>query len=300
KNYGFDFLGKRRLFYIAAAALIVLGIGLGLARGFNLGIDFTGGTMLQLDMGQPSDSSQVSSYLSSELGVQADVQLAGETGDKVIIKTTQVIDSAMRSRICAGLNERFGLGMSEEAMVQQAGLIGPSVGSQLRSAALKACLIAAVAMLVYIAVRFEIRFGIAALTALLHDVAMLFALYGITHIQMNSPFIAGLLIVLGYSINDTIVVFDRVRENLKSLRNTRLETVVDLSVNQSVERSFMTSLTTAISIIPLIILGGETIRAFAIPLIGGVVFGTFSSLCIAPAIYYDITKLTRKNRYRGA
>jgi SecD/SecF fusion protein len=300
KNYGFDFLGKRRLFYNAAAALIVLGIGLGLARGFNLGIDFTGGTMLQLDMGRPSDSSQVSSYLSSELGVQADVQLAGETGDKVIIKTTQVIDSAMRSRICAGLSERFGLGMSEEAMVQQAGLIGPSVGSQLRSAALKACLIAAVAMLVYIAVRFEIRFGIAALTALLHDVAMLFALYGITHIQMNSPFIAGLLIVLGYSINDTIVVFDRVRENLKSLRNTRLETVVDLSVNQSVERSFMTSLTTAISIIPLIVLGGETIRAFAIPLIGGVVFGTFSSLCIAPAIYYDITKLTRKNRYRGA
>ena len=299
KNYGFDFLSRRKVFALAALAVIVLGIGLGLVRGFNLGIDFTGGSILQLDLGKKVEMAEIKDCLSAE-GLRADVQLAGEDGQKIIIKTTQVIDSSFRSRLCGALNERFSLGMDENAMVEQAGLIGPSIGSQLRRSAVKACLIAAAAMLVYIAVRFEIRFGVAALLALCHDIAMLFALYGITHIQMNSPFIAGLLIVLGYSINDTIVIFDRVRENLKALKNTRLETVINLSVNQSVERSLMTSVTTAIAIIPLIVLGGETIRAFALPLIGGVFFGTFSSLCIAPGLYYDIARLTKKNRYRGA
>ena len=155
-------------------------------------------------------------------------------------------------------------------------------------------------MLIYIAVRFEWRFGVAAIIALLHDAAVLFAFYGLFHVQMNSPFIAGLLIIIGYSINDTIVVFDRVRENRGFMKKIRLETVINESVNQSISRAFMTSITTALAIIPLIIICGDAIRAFALPLLAGVLCGTFSSLCLASAFYYEIHRLTKKNRYRGA
>jgi SecD/SecF fusion protein len=155
-------------------------------------------------------------------------------------------------------------------------------------------------MLIYIAVRFEWRFGVAAIMALCHDALMLFSMYGLFHIQMNSPFIAGLLIVIGYSINDTIVVFDRIRENKRYLKNMKLEKLINISINQSISRSLLTSLTTMVAVLPLVIMCGESIRAFAVPLMAGVLFGTVSSLCIASAFYFDIFRLTKKNKYRGA
>ena len=293
------FLDLRKKFMIGAAAIIVLGIAIGLIRGYNLGIDFTGGTMLQLNMGKQVEMSDVQKVLRGH-GVEADLQFAGENNEKIIIKTTTVIDNEAREAIYSELRSACGATSAEDNFVDSAGLIGPSVGSELKKNALKACAIAAVAMLVYIAIRFEWRFGIASILALAHDMLMLFALYGIFHIQMNSPFIAGLLIVLGYSINDTIVIFDRIRENLGGPNKRRLEYTVNTSINQCIGRSIMTSLTTIVSIIPLIIMGGTTIREFALPLIAGVLFGTVSSLCLASGFYYDICRLTKKNRYKGA
>lgn len=293
------FLNHRKKFYIGAAAIIVIGIGLGLIRGYNLGIDFTGGTMLQLNMGQQVEMSDVRKVL-GDYGVEADLQYAGANNEKIIIKTTTVIDNDAREALYADLRSACSASSAEDNFVETAGLIGPSVGSELKKNAFKACGIAVIAMLIYIAIRFEWRFGIASIMALAHDMLMLFALYGIFHIQMNSPFIAGLLIVLGYSINDTIVIFDRIRENLGGPNKRRLEYTVNASINQCIGRSIMTSLTTIVSIIPLIIMGGTTIREFALPLIAGVLFGTVSSLCLASGFYFDICQLTKKNRYRGA
>jgi preprotein translocase SecF subunit len=129
---------------------------------------------------------------------------------------------------------------------------------------------------------------------------MLLAFYGIFHIQMNSPFIAGLLIVIGYSINDTIVIFDRIRENQYYLKKNKLDAIIEVSIAQSLSRSIMTSLTTAVAILPLILLSGNAVRAFALPLIAGVAIGTLSSITIASGLYFTITKLTQKSKYKGA
>ncbi|MBQ6012735.1 MAG: protein translocase subunit SecD [Firmicutes bacterium] len=294
----YDFLGNRKKFYMISCAVIVLGIGIGLIRGYNLGIDFTGGTMLQLNMEKAGQVQTVEEVLTSH-GIKADIQPAGENGEKVIIKTTTVIDNEQRQALVDEIAEKAGISNGRET-IEQAGLIGPSVGDQLKANTFKSILLACLAMLIYIAVRFEWRFGVAAIIALLHDAAVLFAFYGLFHVQMNSPFIAGLLIIIGYSINDTIVVFDRVRENRGFMKKIRLETVINESVNQSISRAFMTSITTALAIIPLIIICGDAIRAFALPLLAGVLCGTFSSLCLASAFYYEIHRLTKKNRYRGA
>ncbi len=298
EDYKYDFLGRRKIFYIVSASIIVLGIGLGLIRGFNFGIDFTGGTMLQLNNGKVVELDAVNDVLSSH-GISADIQFAGESNQKIIIKTTDVIDNDLRSVITSELRERLGITVNEAEYIEQAGLIGPSVGTQLKSNAIKACIIAGIAILIYVAIRFELRFGIAAVMALIHDTLMLFAVYGILHIQMNSPFIAGLLIVIGYSINDTIVIFDRIRENINTHKKTRMDTICNLSINQSISRSIMTSLTTLIAILPMLIMCGSAIREFVIPLIAGVVFGTVSSLCLATAFYFDLVRLTKKNRYKG-
>ncbi len=294
----YDFLGNRRKFYMISVAVIVIGIGFGLIRGYNLGIDFTGGTMIQLNMGKEEAVDTVSSVLADK-GIKADIVPAGANSEKVIIKTTAVVDNEQRQEIINEIASKAGIADTGE-MIEQAGLIGPSVGEQLKANTVKSVALACLAMLIYIAVRFEWRFGVAAIIALLHDAAVLFAFYGLFHVQMNSPFIAGLLIIIGYSINDTIVVFDRVRENRELMKKIRLETVINQSVNQSVTRAFMTSITTALAIIPLIIICGDAIRAFALPLLAGVLCGTFSSLCLASAVYYEIYRLTKKNRYRGA
>ncbi|MBR0139285.1 MAG: protein translocase subunit SecD, partial [Firmicutes bacterium] len=294
----YDFLGNRKKFYLISLAVIVIGIGFGLIRGYNLGIDFTGGTMIQLNMGKGGTVETVSSVL-SERGIKADIVPAGANNEKVIIKTTAVVDNEQRQELINEIASRAGITDTKE-MIEQAGLIGPSVGEQLKANTVKSVALACLAMLIYIAVRFEWRFGVAAIIALLHDAAVLFSFYGLFHVQMNSPFIAGLLIIIGYSINDTIVVFDRVRENRELMKKIRLETVINQSVNQSVTRAFMTSITTALAIIPLIIICGDAIRAFALPLLAGVLCGTFSSLCLASAVYYEIYRLTKKNRYRGA
>ena len=296
EKQGYPFMAKRKIFYLVSVALIVLGLGIGLIRGFNMGIDFTGGTVLQLNFGQQVDLNELKAAL-PDTDLRDGIQYAGTNNEKVILKTTEVMENEARQELCDRLQAQFGAGSGE--FVEQAGLIGPSVGTQLKSNAIKAIIIASICMLIYIAIRFEWRFGIGAIVALLHDAAMLFAMYGLFHIQMNSPFIAGLLIVIGYSINDTIVIFDRIREGLKTSKRKQ-EAVIDSAITACISRSVMTSVTTMVAILPLILICGDTIRAFALPLIAGVLFGTYSSIGIASGVYYDLCRVTKKNKYKGA
>ena len=180
--------------------------------------------------------------------------------------------------------------------------IGPSVGDLLKKNAAKAVAAAVILMLIYVAIRFQWRYGLAAILALANTLLILFGFYGLFHITINSPFIAAMLTILGYGINDTIVIFDRIRENTAghAKRNTEaLIPLIDESIRQTIGRSVMTSLTTLIVMVPLLIICGDTIRSFILPLLVGVIASTLSSIFIATSIWYDINRLTTKKSYSG-
>jgi SecD/SecF fusion protein len=292
----FAFIGRRRVYYIVTLVVLVVGLGMGLVRGFNFGIDFTGGTMMQLEMGEQADIAAVDEVLRANGVEDAEIIYAGENNTQIIIRTTNSLENEERVALLDALLPTFGLEPSAVLSFEQ---FGPSIGDLLKQNAIKAVLIASVGMLIYIIIRFEWKFGVAAIVGVFHDVLILIAFYGLFSVPINNPFIAGVLTVVGYSINDTIVIFDRIRENLKIMRKSRLELLIDASINQTVFRSVMTALTTIVAIIPLFVLGGEVIRQFTMPLIVGISAGAASSIFICSPIYYEICKALDKPRYRG-
>ncbi len=298
KIRNFDFMGHRKIYYIVCIVLIIVGIGAGMLRGYNYGIDFTGGTMMEIEMGQQVDLDKVEDILSAQK-IDGSVTYAGEGNTQIIIKTTDSIDNDTRGALLDGLQKEFSI---KDDAVQSVANIGPSVGDLLKKSAAKAVIIAVILMLIYIAVRFQWKYGLAAIIALAATLLIVFGFYGLFHITINSPFIAAMLTILGYGINDTIVIFDRIRENVgtagkKSVNG--LVPVVNESISQTVGRSIMTSLTTIAVMIPLLILCGSTIRSFILPLLVGVITSTASSIFIATSVWYDISRLTAKNNYSG-
>ena len=294
-NKQFHFVRHRKIFYIFAIALIVIGLGTGFLRGFNWGIDFTGGTMFQFDMGETVPVADVQKVLNDNQ-IDGTIVHAGEGNTQIIIKTTQSLDNEERSLLLNDMKDTFDLTDKSLLAVEQ---FSPSVGNLLKMNSLRALMIATLGMLVYIIIRFEWKFGIAAVAALLHDVLIMIAFYGLFRIPINNPFIAAILTIIGYSINDTIVIFDRIRENLKIMRKTKMEELIDRSINQTIVRSLMTSVTTILAIVPLLILGGESIREFVMPLMVGIIAGTVSSITLSNSVYYDIDRAINKPRYRG-
>lgn len=294
----FDFLKNRKLYYIVAAVMIIGGIGFGIARGYNYGIDFTGGTMLQLDMGKQVSLSEVKDTVKESKLKNVEAVYAGKNNEQVIIRTTSALDNQKRADVLAKIYSKFGV--TEKALIN-IDQFGPSVGSELRMNAIKSVLIAAIGMLIYIIFRFEWRFGVASILGIAHDVLMVIAIYGIFHIGINSPFIAGILTVVGYSINDTIVIFDRIRENLGLSRKNDTYELINTSINQTVSRSIMTSATTLIVMVPMLLFTGPTIREFMLPLLVGVSVGTISSIFMCSPVYYELSNLTNKSsKYIGA
>lgn len=294
-NRELSFIKNRKIFYIISITLIIIGLSVGFIRGFNFGIDFTGGTMFQIDMGQEVPVADINKVLKAN-NITADVVHAGEQNQEVIIKTVQALDTAAREKLLNNIYAEFDITEKAVLSVEQ---FGPSVGDMLKENAVKAVAIASIGMLIYIIVRFEWKFGVAAICSVVHDVLMLIAFYGLFHIPINNPFIAAVLTVVGYSINDTIVVFDRIRENLGLMKKNQTEELIDRSINQTLVRSIMTSLTTIVAIIPLFVLGGETIRQFTLPLIVGITAGTASSILIASPIYYQLVQATGGPKYKA-
>ena len=291
----FSFIKYRKYFYMISIAIILLGIGVGLFRGYNLGIDFTGGTMFHIDMGKEVAVKDINEVLKAN-DIDADVVHAGQGNREVIIKTVTAMDNEARNALLAQLNEKFGLTDDNTLSIDQ---FGPSVGEMLKKNAVKAVLLAGLGMLIYIIIRFEWKFGIAAITAVIHDVLILISFYGLFHITVNNPFIAAVLTLVGYSINDTIVVFDRIRENLRIMKKNQLEELIDKSINQTLVRSLMTSCTTILAIIPLFLLGGQTIREFTLPLMIGIIAGAGSSIFIASPVYFQLCQATGGPRYKA-
>lgn len=298
KLKSFPFMEKRKIYYIVTLVLIIASIGTGLIRGFNFGIDFTGGTLMQIEMGKEVKISEINDIL-SEQKLDGSVTHAGEGNTQIIIKTADSMESETRTALMEVLAEKYGVDDESVLSIEN---IGPSVGETLKSSACKAVIIAVILMLIYIAVRFMWKYGVAAIIALVNTILLVIGFYGVFHITINSPFIAAILTILGYGINDTIVIFDRIRENTEnSARRSAngLAPLVNESIHQTIGRSIMTSLTTMIVMIPLLIFCGDTIRSFILPILVGVICSTCSSIFIATSVWYDIMKASDKSSYKG-
>ena len=290
------FMDKRKIFYCISAGILILGLGFGVIRGLNYGIDFTGGTMIQLDMGKQVKISQVDKAI-DKFDLDPQIIYAGEDNDQIVIRTIQSLDKAGRAEVIEAINDEFGIKGNDNVVAQE--YFGPSVGKELRNNAILAIIISAICMMIYIRIRFrQWTFGGAAMLGVLHDVLIVISFYAIFGITVDNPFIAGILTVVGYSINDTIVIFDRIRENIRYMKRGTLKETIDQSIIQTLGRSLMTSLTTIIVMVPIVIIAGEAIREFVFPLMVGVLAGTYSSICVCSPVFFELGKRGRTSEYQ--
>lgn len=228
--------------------------------------------------------------ITNEIDPTMSINYLGENKDSVELKTIKDLDNAERKAVFEKFKTKYNL--TDDAFYKSS-QFGPTVGKEIKHKAFTSVAIATLCMLLYVSFRFQLAYGIAAIIALLHDVLVVFAVYAVLRIPLNSPFVAAMLTVVGYSINDTIVIFDRVREELGG-RRSNLEEVVNKSISQTLKRSINTSLTTLLAILSLYIMGVESIREFTLPLLAGITVGTYSSVCIAGSLWVILTKKLRK------
>lgn len=268
-------------FAISAIIIIIGGIILSLS-GLNFGIDFAGGTIINIDLHQTFEVSEIRD-VTDAFDEGADITYSGDDREQVIIQTQESLSNEQRKEIFSEFQNKYNLTEEDLLSIDQ---VDPVIGDELKNQVLIAVAIAVIAMLIYITFRFELSFAISAIVALTHDMLIVLAFYAIMRIQVNAPFIAAMLTILGYSINDTIVIFDRIRENRKRFKKNDYKNLVNTSISQSIARSINTSLTTLITITALYILGVEAIRNFALPLIVGFLAGTYSSIFIASPVWY--------------
>lgn len=299
KNYGrartykqFDFVGHRRVFFTISIVLILLGpvsMGVNSAMGngvLNLSLDFKGGTSTTITFNEEMTLDELEADVKpvfTEVTGNAEVQFQTTQGSTDVYVKTGVLDLDQRQAISEALEEAYDL----EATAILYDSISATVSSEMRQDAVVAVIVAAICMLIYITIRFhDVRFAGSAVIALLHDVLVVFACYAIVRISVGSTFIACMLTIVGYSINATIVIFDRIRENQKLLAGSDLADIVNASVTQTLTRSIYTSFTTFITIFMLFLIGVETIKEFALPLMVGVVAGAYSSVCVTGSLWY--------------
>lgn len=268
---------KTKLWFTLSTIIIVVGLGFIIVRGLNFGIDFRGGTNVVVELGENFNKPEADEIV-KDIVPDAVTNEADNTQYEIKAKD---LDSTKVSEVFKALQEKYTL--EDDALISQ-DEIGASVGKELTKNSIVALLVACVAMLVYIAFRFEMNYGIASVIALLHDVLITISVYAIFDIPVNTPFIAAILTIVGYSINDTIVIFDRIRENLKNMRRVSSSEVANKSITQTMSRSINTTLTTLITIIAVNIFV-PTVREFSFPLIIGIAAGAYSSIFIASPVW---------------
>ncbi len=296
-NKTFSFIKHRKVYYIVSVSIIVIGLLFMMIGGMNYGIDFTGGTNIQVEMGKQVDISEVEDTL-KDYDLDPTIIYAGEGNTQIVIKTIKSLENAERSEIIETLGAKYGVTQDDVLASEQ---FGPSVGDELKANAVKAVIIAAIGMLIYIIFRFKSwKYGLSAVIGVAHDVLMVIAFYAIFGFTVNNPFIAAILTLVGYSINDTIVIFDRIRENKRIYNKENNETNIDRSLNQTLNRTIMTSLTTLVVMVPLCIMVSASIREFIIPLMIGVIVGCMSSIFVCSPLYYDLCRNEETTKYMRA
>ncbi len=281
----FNITEKRKIFYIIPVVIIIIGIIMGFVnQGFNLDTDFMGGTSITVDMGKNFDDAKLNDFVESTVGVDVTVQKSGSTN--AVIKTV-ALSQEQKTTLLSALEKEYKIDVETISFETVSG----TIGAETQQKALIAIVVAVVLMLIYIALRFEVLSGIAAVLALIHDVVMMLAVYVIFKIPVNSSFVAAILTILGYSINATIVVFDRIRENAKLTRKESFQNIVNTSIWQSMGRSINTTITTLITIVLLYFMGVDAIKEFAFPIIVGVIAGFYSSVFLSGNFWVMLKKL---------
>lgn len=277
-----DFLARRKLFYIVSLILVIGSIGLFLGKGLNFGVDFRGGTLLEIKTTQsPADLQGLRATLNDlDLG---DVTLQ-EFGDPDVVLINLPRQDGEEAEQEAALDAVRQALEGEVAEYRRTESVGPKVGSELRLAAAVATLLSMLGIMIYVWIRFDLVYGAAALTALVHDVIVVIGFYALTGIEFNLGTLAAVLTVAGYSINDTVVVFDRVREELRRFKKLPVLEVLNKAINATLSRTILTTSTTLLALFGLYFFGGEVIRGFTAGIIVGIVVGTFSSIAIAVPI----------------
>ncbi|SCZ55409.1 protein translocase subunit SecF [Thiohalomonas denitrificans] len=276
-----DFMRLRKGAVALSLFLIVVALGSLLVRGLNFGIDFTGGTLLEVSYEQPAELSSIRSTL-EEAGYEgAVVQHVGTSRDVLIrLAPREGISTAQLSeKVMVALRAS-----DEQLQMRRQEFVGPQVGDELVERGGLALLYALLGILVYVALRFEKRFAVGSVAALVHDVILTLGFFSVLQLEFDLTILAAILAVIGYSLNDTIVVFDRIRENFRKMRKGSSADVVNASLNQTLSRTVLTSGTTALVLLALFFLGGELIHGFATALLVGVVVGTYSSIYIASPV----------------
>ncbi len=277
-----DIVGKRKTWFTISCVILAIGFLAMIVRGgLNLGIDFTGGILMQIEFEEDVSVSKVQEILKSEELKDIDIgKSVVQRSDNIMLIRTRELSEDDVDKIVSVVKAEAG-----DLVNRGVKRIGPVVGKEtFRSAAL-GLLIASLLVLVYIYIRFEFQFAVAAVLALLHDVFVILGLFALFQFEINSPFIAAILTIVGYSINDTIVIYDRIRENLRLYKKDTIEDVVNKSISQSLRRSINTSVTTLLVVLALIVLGAPVIREFSLALFFGIVAGTYSSIFIASPLW---------------
>jgi preprotein translocase subunit SecF len=286
-----DFLGKRKLAMIFSGVLLLLSLGLVAGKGLNFGIDFTGGTLVEVKFKEAPAIADIREALAPAGFGQAIIQEFGAPEEILIrVQNRDVSDS---SKISTDILDALGKGLGADSVeMRRVEFVGPQVGEELTEAGIMAVLFAMLAILVYVTFRFKLRFAIGADAALLHDITLVVGIFALTGKEFTLPVVAAILTVIGYSLNDTIVVFDRIRENFEGNRKRKNPDsevdVVNRSINQTLARTLMTSLTTLLVVFSLFLFGGEVIHDFAFALIVGIVVGTYSSIYIASPVMLSL------------
>jgi preprotein translocase SecF subunit len=284
-NTHFDFVGKRKIAFIVSASLILLGlISLVVRGGPAFSIDFAGGTLLQIQFEKDLSVHQIRSSLDKIGWGEAEIQKFAQGREFLIRVKKQEVGTTVGDQIKAAFEEDF---PDNKFQVRREETVGPKIGEELKGKALWAILYAMLGILIYISWRFEFKFAVGAIAALFHDVLITVGIFSLLNKEISLAIVAALLTIVGYSLNDTIVVFDRIREDLKLMRSKSYGDIINASINETLSRTIITALTTLIVLVVLFFFGGEVIRDFTFALLIGIVVGTYSSIFVASPILIE-------------
>ncbi len=289
KRY-FDFVKNRKMVYIISAVIILVGIISFLFQGFNYGIDFAGGTIVQIKFEQSVSITEVRNILGEFDLSQSTIQ---DLSDTEFVIRTEKIDQEQRKEILSALKQNLA-----DLEVLRIETVGPVIGENLKKTALYAILFAFIGIIIYITIRFEFRYSIISILALSHDVLIVLGIFSLFQKEITISIIAAVLTIVGYSLNNTIVILDRLRENIKFKTRESFGNIVNMSINQSLSRTINTALTTVLPVLAIYFFGGSILSDFALALFIGMVAGTYSSIFIASPLLVD-WKGELKERHRA-
>ena len=279
-NLNFDFMKLRNTAMVISAILLLLSVGSLATKGLNFGLDFTGGTLLEVSYQQPANIQEIRTQLEDSGFPGSTVQNFGSETE-VLIRMSEAYRDTLGAEVLEALRASGG---ANEVELRRSEFVGSQVGEELRDQGGLALLMALFVVMLYVAFRFQFKFSVGAVLALFHDVVIILGLFSLFQWDFDLTVFAALLAVIGYSLNDTIVVADRIRENFRIVRKGNSVEVINISLNQTLGRTIMTSLTTALVLLALMFLGGELIHNFALGLLIGVIVGTYSSIYVAANI----------------